>query len=1285
MGQQKRNRRQVLTTWLLIGMLLAAGCPPVVWGQGSEEKARGGHFLEERIQNPYLVLRRASVQMTNRADPAGLHRWTIEGVDSAAVYHSSMALDAAGRPHIAYSRRDPESYDLDVRYVWNNGDAWVAEVVDESIGTTGGYISLALDTAGHPHICYYDAADRTLKYAWSDGVDWQFQIVDSGDFTFEHASLVLDSAGLPRVSYYRTVMSHQSELRYARSDGSSWDVVVVDTIVDAAADTALALDSNGRPRIAYYGSPNSALKYAAYDGATWQITLLAGLAVQQAGSLSLALSPGNLPRIAYYDGYHQSLMYTYYTGSQWKFETVDSGNYFLPGLYLSMAMDAQDRPHIAYYDGYNRDLWYVRNNGSLWARELVDSDGGTYVSVGLDQYDRPRLAYATSGGLRYAVPVFGLADWARLTFNSLRPWNREWNWEIYAAAGDGGALVRLTSTTKDEVSPELNRGGNLIAFSSNRAGSYEIYRMNSDGSGIIRLTWTGADNDTPTWSPDGGKIAFVSYRDGNAEIYVMNADGSSQTRLTWDPAWDGYPTWSPDGSRIAFVSNRSGAYELWVMNADGSEQRQLSYGLHYAAFPDWSPDGGRIALNDDGNGDGWFDLAVINADGTGLVYLRYSEGSGLYPKEYWAPVWAPHGSDLAFSKVTWTYYDPYWLWTEALLYGLDLDRNITYLLATSGLDWFPDWQPTETVAPTSQVAPLPVWSGIPFYVRWTGDDGAGIGLRSYDVEYRDGLGGTWTTWLWDTPQTSVAFTGEDGHTYYFRCRARDYAFNVEPYPADYEVFTTVDVTPPTSAASSPEYAPAPTFVVSWGGSDATSGIVSYDVQYRDGAGPWTDWLLGTTDTSAAFVGELGHTYYFQSRARDRAGNLEAYPGGDGDTHTHTPAYTLDGYVLDNRDRPVAVARVEASPPMSNTAYSRADGAFTLYYSAAGFYALDVTRSGFGLCMGMPPAVMPGAPMPYFYLPPLDNRVKNGDFEGNFVGECPDYWTCAGDLPPVVTTTTHTGKGAVALGGAALAPVVTPTVPFTATTVMTVAGGLLTSALAVVEVPAGAISGTVLFTLTGVPTVTALPTGTQDIGLHIRLIAALTDGTPLTATLLPLSVTLRYSDAAWQDAQVSGEDTLRLWRYDAFSLTWWPLDTALDPISNTAMVTTTAPGLFALLGRPYTGPWSAVLEQEVVLTPTLQSGTLSLLYRVQAAQAASDTLWLYLTSPMATVTYTLPLTVSGWVHRWWDLSAWAGPTLTLRLEWLQRERDHLPAVVVDEISLGPAVVGAYPIYLPLVLK
>jgi uncharacterized repeat protein (TIGR01451 family) len=55
---------------------------------------------------------------------------------------------------------------------------------------------------------------------------------------------------------------------------------------------------------------------------------------------------------------------------------------------------------------------------------------------------------------------------------------------------------------------------------------------------------------------------------------------------------------------------------------------------------------------------------------------------------------------------------------------------------------------------------------------------------------------------------------------------------------------------------------------------------------KDGLhGSWTNWLTQTHNLQAVYSGEVGHTYYFQSRAIDRAGNIETYPGENGDTYT----------------------------------------------------------------------------------------------------------------------------------------------------------------------------------------------------------------------------------------------------------------------------------------------------------------------------------------------------------------------------------------------------------------
>jgi hypothetical protein len=66
---------------------------------------------------------------------------------------------------------------------------------------------------------------------------------------------------------------------------------------------------------------------------------------------------------------------------------------------------------------------------------------------------------------------------------------------------------------------------------------------------------------------------------------------------------------------------------------------------------------------------------------------------------------------------------------------------------------------------------------------------------AYDVQARDGAG-EWEDWLQMTPSTSGQFTGEDDHTYYFRCRAIDNVGNQEPWPDQPQAHTTVDLPKP---------------------------------------------------------------------------------------------------------------------------------------------------------------------------------------------------------------------------------------------------------------------------------------------------------------------------------------------------------------------------------------------------------------------------------------------------------------------------------------------------------
>ncbi|MDA0180907.1 hypothetical protein OJ997_11430 [Solirubrobacter phytolaccae] len=68
--------------------------------------------------------------------------------------------------------------------------------------------------------------------------------------------------------------------------------------------------------------------------------------------------------------------------------------------------------------------------------------------------------------------------------------------------------------------------------------------------------------------------------------------------------------------------------------------------------------------------------------------------------------------------------------------------------------------------------------------------------------------------------------------------------------------------------------------VAWGGTDAGSGIASYDVWMSEDGGAWRPVAMRTAGTSARVPAEAGRAYRFDVQARDFAGNLQAAERGD---------------------------------------------------------------------------------------------------------------------------------------------------------------------------------------------------------------------------------------------------------------------------------------------------------------------------------------------------------------------------------------------------------------------
>jgi hypothetical protein len=104
-----------------------------------------------------------------------------------------------------------------------------------------------------------------------------------------------------------------------------------------------------------------------------------------------------------------------------------------------------------------------------------------------------------------------------------------------------------------------------------------------------------------------------------------------------------------------------------------------------------------------------------------------------------------------------------------------------------------------------------------------------------------------------------------------------------------------------------------------------------------------------------------------------------------------------------------------------------------------------------------------------------------------------------------------------------------------------------------------------------------------------------------------------------------------------------------------------------------------------ISPTIGSGTLSLLYRVESADPLSDTLTVYVVGANNTLTFTLPVTATEWTHAWFDLSTWIEPTATLKLDFAVTDVGRTAEVVVDEVTWGSVIEGSHAVFLPLVRR
>ena len=390
-----------------------------------------------------------------------------------------------------------------------------------------------------------------------------------------------------------------------------------------------------------------------------------------------------------------------------------------------------------------------------------------------------------------------------------------------------------------------------------------LFLLDSDGASVLAL-----NDDEPT-----SRDSKLGYQLPHAGIYYLkvrawnhpSAGGSSYfytIRLLTDNI-------SPSSAQITSPGN-----DAWIdpnqatvtalASDDESGVNRVEFLWHSA---DWQNSDWMWLGRDVNGGDGW----SWNFDSSGLPDQR---GGAFY---IWAFDWSGN-------------------WTGGGVWNLGIDRTL----------------------PAASINVGQAYGNAPFrdfYVWWSGSDNLS-GVATYDVQFRDGASGVWTNLLTNTPDTYYRFVGQNGHTYFFRVRARDFAGNQSPYTSG-DTQHTVQICPVAADAYESDNAYASARYIETDGAWQTHNVHAEGDQdwIRFAALPGIQYTLVTTNT-----------------------------GGHADTILHL--YAPDGMTLlalnDNDRDNWPASRLVWSPAAGGVYYVKVDHGDTYAYGCTTTYGLSIT-------------------------------------------------------------------------------------------------------------------------------------------------------------------------------------------------------------------------------------------------------------------------------------------------------------------------------------------------------
>ncbi len=543
---------------------------------------------------------------------------TLDGTPNDAGAFSSLAVDAAGNLHVAYVEQASGA----LRYIERVGGAWSSSTTVDAGPGVSSHTSIALDAAGVPSIAYFKNGLRYARLNALGGSTWTLQAIDAGAAAGRGNALAIDAGGGARVAY---VDEGAGSLKYAVLFAGAWSTQTVDASGTVGPDVSLALDGAMNPAVAYGDTAGAgSLRYASFAGGIWSLQTAAG-SIGASPAPSLALDGSGRPTIAYQNG---GLSLAAMTGGGWTTTSLDPG----AGGSPSLALDGAGAAHVAYFDAAGSALKYGSFAGSF-SSQTIDASGlagAAGLALALDGAGNVHLSFSAKPDANHALRV---AHWSPAGFAApLGPNGRgrvqspvglraasqagtsvTWQWtnnasgilgyRLYGSTGASGPFFLLADTAAIAgAAASFTETGLLTGtthfryvVATNAAGIAASTGAAVFVAGTPQRLWTG-QGSTPlasaasNWmlglAPQGGEnVVFGGSGSDNAALALANSRGA-----TWDLA-------SVTPATMTFAASFSTTVTLGA-NLTLTNDMQLSGGtLSARSFQinmggDWSQAGG---------------------------------------------------------------------------------------------------------------------------------------------------------------------------------------------------------------------------------------------------------------------------------------------------------------------------------------------------------------------------------------------------------------------------------------------------------------------------------------------------------------------------------------------------------------------------------------------------------------------------------------------------------------------------------------------------------------------